>query len=76
MKQFTPSFLRGLCLFFLAIISSLSLHAETTVRTVTETTTTSSWYASPWVWIGAAIIAILGLSVMLGSGRRTGDGDY
>lgn len=39
---------------------------------VTKTTETTTWYASPWVWvIGAAIFILLFAAILRGGGSRT-----
>ena len=39
---------------------------------VTKTTTTTHWYASPWVWVvGAAVFILLLVALTRGSSRST-----
>lgn len=60
-------------LTLLSVITSIMLFAqEKTTQVdvdVNKTTSTTSWYASPWVWIVGAAVFIL-LLVALTSGSR------
>ncbi|MCD6063707.1 MAG: hypothetical protein K0R82_1618 [Flavipsychrobacter sp.] len=45
---------------------------DVTVDKTSTTTTTTEWYTEPWVWIvGGALLFILLLGAILGSGSRS-----
>ena len=63
-------------LTLMSVLTSIILFAqEKTAQVdvdVNKTTTSSNWYASPWVWIVGAAVFIL-LLVALTSGSRSSD---
>ena len=65
-----------LLFFILSILISIpALAQEEAVKVntdVTRTTETTTWYASPWVWvIGAAIFILLFAAILRGGSSRT-----
>lgn len=69
--------------FFLLSLLSLSLHAQenqggstntgsTSTKTVTTETTTTEWFSEPWVWVvGGAVLLIILVALLRGSGSST-----
>ena len=56
---------------FLSIIALAQEKGAEVDVDVTKTTSTTHWYASPWVWVvGAAIFILLLVALTRGSGRR------
>lgn len=64
-------------LTLMTVLANIYLFAQdvqekTTQVDVTKTTTSSDWYASPWVWIvGAAVFILLLVALTSGSRNRS-----
>ena len=82
MKQLTPLAYKSLSTFvMLLVIQTLSWaqdsggNASTSV-TKSTTTTSSTWYAEPWVWVvGAAVLILLLVALFRGNSSSAGRTD-
>jgi uncharacterized membrane protein YdcZ (DUF606 family) len=72
LKLFIQSSLIALMLMVTGLVAQAQEKALDVNVDMTKTTSSSSWYASPWVWIvGAAVFILLLAAIMRGGDRRT-----